>query len=140
MRRRGRECALQILYQMDLNGDLCADKVLTSENKNDAMNAYWSSFEAVKPQTREFSERLVQGVLAELLQLDKAISENSKNWKISRMDKVDLNLLRMAAFEILYCPDIPKAASINEALEIAKRFSEHDAASFINGILDNIGS
>ena len=138
MRRRGRECALQILYQMDVSGSLSAEKTLTQEDLEGALNTYWNSFETVKPKVREFSERLVKGVWEHLAQLDDAISGQSKNWKISRMDRVDLNLLRLAAYEIIYCPDIPKAAAINEALEIAKRFSEDDAASFINGILDNL--
>jgi N utilization substance protein B len=138
MRRRGRECALQILYQMDVSGSLSAEKTLTQEDLEMALNTYWHSFETVKPKVREFSERLVKGVSEHLAQLDDAISGQSKNWKISRMDRVDLNLLRLAAYEIIYCPDVPKAAAINEALEIAKRFSEDDAASFINGILDNL--
>ena len=138
MRRRGRECALQILYQMDVGGSLSAENVLSQDDLEGALQAYWNSFETVKPKAREFSERLVKGVSEHLGQLDDAISGQSKNWKVTRMDRVDLNLLRLAAYEIIFCPDIPKAATINEALEIAKRFSEHDAASFINGILDNI--
>jgi N utilization substance protein B len=123
---------------MDVSGSLSAEKTLTQEDLEGALSAYWSSFETVKPKVREFSERLVKGVSEHLTQLDDAISGQSKNWKVSRMDRVDLNLLRLAAYEIIYCPDIPKAAAINEALEIAKRFSEDDAASFINGILDNL--
>jgi len=123
---------------MDVSGSLSAEKTLTQEDLDGALSAYWSSFETVKPKVREFSERLVKGVSEHLVQLDDAISGQSKNWKVSRMDRVDLNLLRLAAYEIIYCPDIPKAAAINEALEIAKRFSEDDAASFINGILDNL--
>jgi len=123
---------------MDVSGSLSAEKTLTQEDLEVALNTYWDSFETVKPKVREFSERLVKGVSEHLAQLDDAISGQSKNWRISRMDRVDLNLLRLAAYEIIYCPDIPKAAAINEALEIAKRFSEDDAASFINGILDNL--
>ncbi len=139
MRRRGRECALQILYQLDAAGHLGADDVSPDAEIRAALDAYWESFETVKPKAREFSERLVRGVIQSLSELDELISSQSQNWKVERMDRVDLNLLRLAAYEIVYCADIPKAATINEALEIAKRFSEHDAGPFINGILDRIG-
>ena len=145
-RTRSREFALQILYQLDmqklLDGD---DKSHTSANPkwaarvSAAFDDYWASFEAVAADDKAFAERLVRGVAAELHTIDEAIATASRRWKIARMDKVDRNVLRLAAYELLRCPDIPRAASINEAIEIAKRFSGQDSAAFINGILDQLG-
>lgn len=130
MRRRSRECALQILYQLDL----------TSEpDLESAISAYWDSFDKDIPVDREFAERLVRGVVARLTDVDAVISKVSAHWKVGRMAKVDRNLIRLASYEILHCPDIPAAASINEAIELAKRFSGDGAASFVNGVLDQIG-
>ena len=138
MRRRGRHCALQILYQMDMQGRLDGASV-TPEVLGEELKRFWASFEQVDDAERDFAERLVRGVAGALEGLDTAISGASHNWKLPRMAKVDRNVLRLASYEILHCPDIPKAASINEALEIAKRFSGGgDSTGFINGILDNI--
>ncbi len=139
MRRRGRECALQLLYQLDVV------KALESRNENDddfssELSGYWNNFEAVGGEERAFAERLVAGVVKSISDLDKVITQASRNWKLPRMADVDRNLLRLAAYEILYCEDIPRAASINEAVEIAKRFSGVEAASFINGVLDQVES
>ena len=139
MRRRSRECALQILYQLDLNQELSRtppeqeDPWLTQ-----AMNAFWLCFDAEVPVDRAFTDRLVRGVVGHLAFVDDAIDAASKHWKLSRMTAVDRNLLRVAAYEILSCPDIPSSASINEALEIAKRFGGGESVAFINGILDHI--
>jgi N utilization substance protein B len=137
MRRRGRECALQILYQLDVGKDL--DAAPAGTRVEQAMHDFWLSFEAVDGEDKEFAERLVRGVTQRLLEVDKALGGVSQHWRLDRMDKVDKNLLRLAAYEILHCPDIPRAASINEAIEIAKRFSGRDSAAFVNGILDQLG-
>lgn len=92
------------------------------------------------PECRLFTERLVFGVGLELEQLDQKISEVSLNWSISRMLRVDRNILRMAVFEMLHCEDIPAKVSINEAIEIAKRFGSEESPTFINGVLDRIAS
>jgi transcription antitermination protein NusB len=136
MRRRGRECALQILYQMDLNKELAP--AAPEEHLAKAFFNYWTSFEPVAEEDRVFAERLVRGVVRELDAVDQAIANVSQHWRVGRMDKVDKNLIRLAAYEILRCPDIPRLASINEAIEIAKRFSGKESAAFINGILDQI--
>ncbi len=136
MRRRGRECALQMLYQLDVGKDLETPSGPAIEQ---AMADFWKSFEAVDGEDREFAERLVRGVAKERQALDAELAKVSQHWRVDRMDKVDKNLLRLAAYEILHCPDIPRAASINEAIEIAKRFSGRDSAAFVNGILDQLG-
>lgn len=137
MRRRGRECALQILYQLDIGKDL--DATVDSHHLGDVIASFFKSFETVSDDDRDFAERLVRGVVTELTVVDDAITKASQNWKVARMDKVDKALLRVAAYELLRCPDIPRAASINEAIEIAKRFSGKESAAFINGILDQLG-
>ena len=136
MRRKGRECALQLLYQMDMQGLLDAD--VHSDDIADAVSGFWNSFEAVEDEDRDYAERLVDGVLRELTELNKLIEGASHRWKLERMAQVDRNLLRIAAFEMHYCPDIPRSVSINEAIEVAKRFSGSESYAFINGILDNL--
>jgi len=103
-----------------------------------AIADFWGSFDKVGPDDRRFATRLVNGVIMALEELDSAIEGVSHRWKMGRMAQVDRNLLRMAAYEILYCPDIPKSATINEAIEVAKRFSGQDSFAFINGILDKL--
>lgn len=137
MRRRGRECALQILYQLDIAKDL--DAAMELPELGEAIASFFKSFESVGDDDRDFAERLVRGVVHDLADVDNAIAKASQNWKVARMDKVDKALLRVAAYELLRCPDIPRAASINEAIEIAKRFSGKESAAFINGILDQLG-
>ncbi len=135
MRRRGRESALQLIYQLDVA------RILGTQDQtalDTAIRDYWASFEPVSPDDREFAERLVRGVAADIDGVDESITNVSHNWKLDRMAKVDRSLLRLAAYELLRCPDIPRAASINEAIEIAKRFSGQESASFINGILDQL--
>lgn len=134
MRRRARECALQILYQLDVGGHLRSGDTLRPE-----LDRYWGSFEPVSPEVRAFTERLVEGVAREVVELDRILEEAANHWKLGRMAKVDRNLLRLAAFEILHCPDIPRSSSINEAIEIGKRFSTEDSGSFLNGVLDRLG-
>ena len=138
MRRRGRECALQILYQMDVNKDL--DSVQGRARVDEAVRFFWQSFENVEQDDKDFAERLVRGVIGSLDDLDAAIAKVSQNWRVVRMGTVDRSLIRVAAYEILYCPDIPRVASINEAVEIAKRFSGKESAAFVNGVLDRVGS
>ena len=112
---------------------------LSVEQVKAAVQRYWEAFEVVTPEEQAFAERLALGVAADETALDQAIGQVSLNWKMSRMDKVDRNLIRLAAYEILRCPDIPRSVSINEALEIARRYGGGDSVPFINGILDQLG-
>jgi len=90
------------------------------------------------PETREFCLRLVKGVLDHRKEIDQMIEAASSNWKIGRMAGVDRNLMRIAVYEILHCNDIPVRVSINEAVDIGKKYSTEESGAFINGILDSI--
>jgi transcription antitermination protein NusB len=127
MRRRGREIALQVLYQLDIDpGD--PQKVLA---------LHWENFQPSEP-AREFCQRLVEGVLAHRPEIDRLIEENAENWTMKRMAVVDRNIIRLATFELRHCPDIPFKVTLNEAIELAKKFGADDSGAFINGILDRI--
>lgn len=129
LRRQSREIALQVLYQMEFLPHLTADE---------ALNLYLENFE-VSPDIRDFAVELSLGVWANRKELDQLIGANSQNWKIARMAIVDKNILRIAAFEMKFLKtQIPLKVSIDEAIEIAKRFGTGDSSSFINGVLDNI--
>src|SRR3954470_13242575 len=130
-RRKARECALQMLFAADLGG--------ASVRPDDLVRSYWD--ELGEPEmdegAREFATRLAVGALAHLEELDERIRSRAEHWRISRMAVVDRNILRMAVYEFLYEPT-PRTVAINEALEIARRFSTYEATQFINGILDAI--
>ncbi len=129
VRRRAREIALQVLYQLDIvQGD-----------PQEALALYFDNFRPSE-KTREFCQRLVGGVCQERAEIDRLIEENAENWTLKRMAVVDRNILRLATFELLNCPDIPFKASLNEAIELAKKFGNDDSSAFINGILDQIHS
>lgn len=128
-RRKARECALQMLFAVDLVPT--ASDTLT-EN-------YWNELGEVgiDDKTREFSNNLVRGTLRELEKIDERIRTRAEHWRIERMAIVDRNVLRLAVYEFLF-EDTPPTVVINEALEIARRFSTFEATQFINGILDAI--
>jgi N utilization substance protein B len=126
-RRQARELALQALYALDVNHDQAGA----------GMGAFWENFEAPLD-VRVFAEELVSGFLAHHLLIDACIEGHSRNWTISRMARVDLNILRLAVYELLHRPDIPRSVTINEAIEIAKKFGTEDSPAFVNGILDEI--
>jgi N utilization substance protein B len=129
IRRRAREIALQVLYQLD-----------ASQGKaKEVLDLYWENFEPSQ-KAREFCWRLVEGVCQNQGQIDRLIEENSEHWTFKRMAMVDRNILRLAAFELLQCPDIPFKATLNEAIELAKKFGADDSGAFINGLLDKIHS
>ena len=129
-RTKAREYALQSLYLMDLTGD----------KPEEALENFWLS-QADKEsdgEVREFTNGLVQGVARYLAVVDEGISKYATNWQLKRMAVVDRNILRMAAYELLYCKDIPAKVSINEAVNLAKKFSGIEAGKFVNGVLDKI--
>ena len=126
-RRRSRELALQALFQLDFNRN----------NSLDAVELFCKNFEVPKS-VRPFFFRLVEGVLQHKDEIDQFIERFSNNWKISRMSRVDRNIMRIAVFEILYCDDIPFKVSINEAVDLGKRYGTEESGAFINGILDSI--
>jgi N utilization substance protein B len=130
LRRKARECALQMLFAADISGAVRADALV---------RAYWE--ELGEPEmdeaAREFATRLALGALAHVEELDERIRSRAEHWRISRMAVVDRNVLRLAVYEFLHEPT-PRTVAINEALEIARRFSTYEATQFINGILDAI--
>jgi N utilization substance protein B len=128
-RRKARECALQMLFAADV-AEIPADDVVRS---------YWAELgESDLDETaREFATRLAARTLSNLELLDERIRSRAEHWRISRMAVVDRNILRLAVYEFLYEPT-PRTVAINEALEIARRFSTYEATQFINGILDAI--
>lgn len=129
IRRKARECALQLLYQLEIG----------SVNSERALNEYWQQFEeAVDANVKDFSTNLVSGAWEKKEEIDAVIASYSTNWKINRIASVDKNILRMAIYELLYCDDIPAKVTLNEAVEIAKKFGTAESSAFVNGILDNV--
>lgn len=126
-RRKGRELALQALYQIEITGDPSAG----------AVDLFLRHFEGT-PKAKEFARRLVSGVVSQRPAIDQAIEQSTENWKLARLAKVDLVILRMATYELVFCPDIPSPVSLDEAIEIGKRFGSADSATFINGVLDHV--
>ena len=129
-RRKARECALQMLFAADIGGGERADALVRD---------YWEQLGEpdVDEGAREFATRLAAGALSHLSELDERIRSRAEHWRISRMAVVDRNILRMAVYEFLHEPT-PRTVAINEALEIARRFSTYEATQFINGTLDAI--
>jgi N utilization substance protein B len=128
-RRKARVCALQMLFQYDI----------ARPRLDDLASTYWEAFgEDVSDVPRDFSNNLAMGAIAHLNEIDDLIIKRAENWRIKRMAVVDRNILRLAIYEFLYEADTPKTVIINEALEIARRFSTFEATQFINGILDAI--
>ena len=128
-RRKARECALQMLFAADF-----AEAV-----PEEVLKTYWVELgdSDVEETAREFATRLAAGTLSRLEILDERIRSRAEHWRIPRMAIVDRNILRLAVYEFLYEPT-PRTVAINEALEIARRFSTYEATQFINGILDAI--
>ncbi len=126
-RRHSRVIAMQMLYQIHL----------TAEPVQLVIKQFWLNRE-ISVELRPFTQQLVEGTTSNLETIDAELQVTSKNWKLHRMPIVDLSILRMAVYEILFLDDIDAATSINEAIEIAKSFSTSNSPKFINGVLDNI--
>lgn len=124
-RREARESTLQILFQLEFN-DSDTDEVFRS---------FWKEKKASKD-VKDYCRWLIKGITSQQEIIDRHIQSVSKRWRLSRMPIVDRNILRMAVFELLYEEDVAPAVVINEAIEIAKKFSGEEAAIFINGVLD----
>jgi N utilization substance protein B len=131
-RRRAREVALQLLYGWELTKAV-PDEVLTSFWKIEDQPA-----DELAPQGRLFAERLFRGTIEHLSEIDPLIEANAQNWRLSRMAVMDRLILRMAVFELAHDRENPPHVVIDEALELARTFSEADAIRFINGVLDAI--
>jgi transcription antitermination factor NusB len=131
-RSQSREFALQILYQIDI----------TRESSDQVWDSFWTTSDETDADeaVKDFARNLVKGVADNLSAIDLKISQYAKNWELERMAVVDRNILRLGAYEILFCRDIPPKVSINEAVELAKKYSDVQAGKFVNGILDKIKS
>ncbi len=142
-RRQGRELAIKLLFSL-FEGESTLDQLL---------DTFWSSFRfcndilgepldevelPIKQEIRVFTEELVRGVADNREQLDQIIDEFSTNWSLDRMAKVDLAILRMAAFELLFQPQTPTSVVINEAVEVGKRYGTRETPAFVNGLLDKV--
>ena len=127
-RRKSRELAMQMLFQGDVG----------KQSPEQVQATFWKSVDAVEPEVRGFAEDLFRSSLAHQDQIDEMISANSRHWRIERMPAVDRNLLRMAVGEMLGFKGTPFPIVINEALEIARRYSAPESINFLNGILDAI--
>jgi N utilization substance protein B len=130
MRRRtqARECALKVLYQIEM----------TKDNYEDSLKIFWEREPQAEETIKKFAGQLVEGVTKNIKEIDTTISKYATNWQINRMAVIDRNILRIATFEILYLDDIPPKVSINEAVDIAKKYGDTDSSKFVNGILDKI--
>lgn len=129
-RRKARECALQILYSLDVNSGLTVDQ---------ALSAFWRGFEDEKdPSVIGFAEALVRGTMRHREAIDEVIQRSSRNWRLERMARVDRNILRLATYELMYEREVPAKVVINEAIEVAKRYGTAESAAFVNGLLDRI--
>jgi N utilization substance protein B len=127
-RRKSRELAMQALFYMDMN---------SNGSKELLLERFCANFSLSK-KARPFFLKLVNGVLQTKSELDSIIENFSDHWKIGRMACVDRNIIRIAVYELMYCRDIPSKVSINEAVDIGKRFGTEESGAFINGILDSI--
>lgn len=128
-RRTGRERALQALYQIDLAGTEPA-AALTA--------AFAADDQRTEQATQEFAQRLVKGVVAHLAELDALVQKHSLNWRVERMSKIDRNVLRLAAFELVHEAETPGRVVLNEATELGKQYGSEESSAFINAILDKI--
>ena len=125
-RRKSREYALQLLYAREV----------TSWKIEDISPLFWKD-RSVSPQTREYADSIVSGVIKHAVSIDTSIEQNSRNWKIARMSYIDRNILRIAVYEFMY-EDSPPVVVINEAIEVAKRYGDGESGQFVNGVLDAI--
>ena len=133
-RRTARERALQALYELDVQATV---------SPTDALEQAWSASDDEGPRedgAHAFALELVEGVRRELPAIDTLIESHSTNWRLDRMPRIDRNVLRLGVFELKYRPDIPRKVTLNEAVELGKKFGSEDSSAFINGLLDKVAS
>lgn len=129
-RTKAREFALQILYQLDI----------TDDTPGVALGVFWQALaeENISQEIKDFTEQLVRGVIQNLTTINAKIAKYATNWQLQRMAVVDRNILRLGCYELAFRDDIPPKVSINEAVDIAKKYSGGEAGKFVNAILDKI--
>jgi len=153
-RRKAREVALQVLYELDMTGTDVKEAVSLFWSHftapEEVFEPFWDYFDnpedarkqgikksfAVSSEAKLFSILLIEGAWIKRHEIDRVISDCSEHWSISRMSKVDRSILRMAVYELLYCDDIPPKVTLNEAIDLGKTYGSENSGSFINGILD----
>ena len=128
-RSSGRESALQMLFAMEAGGG-SAERVIA---------AYWRETPG-DPEGREYADQVMRGVAGELTAVDEAIRKASTNWRLERMARVDRNVLRLGAWELMRSADVPRAVILDESVELAKRFGSEDSGAFVNGVLDRVAT
>lgn len=133
LRRKARELTLQFFYGHDIQ----ERPVAAEAELHEEVEAFYSCF-PTDQKARIYAEQLIKGICTRQEEIDQALADCSHHWRVERMALVDRNILRIAAYELLYSEDVPATVAINEALEIAKRYAETESISFINGILDNL--
>lgn len=129
VRRKGREFALQVLYQGDMSG----------ESPEQVLRSFAQSFDH-SPKAREFGETLVRGVLSQRDAIDASIAAASEHWRLERLSRVDANVIRIAVYEMTNPPGLPIEIAINEAIEVARKFGTAESAGFVNGVLDQVAA
>ena len=129
VRRKGRELALQVLYQLEMSG----------EGTERALESFAESFEH-SPKARAFGAALARGVLAQREQIDAQIAAASEHWRLERLSRVDANVIRIAVYEMTTPPALPIEIAINEAVEVARKFGTAESAAFVNGVLDEVAA
>lgn len=128
-RTQSRECALQILYQHEMNPEPVAE----------ILKKFWSQQEgSFSEEVRAFAEKLACGVLEYQPEIDRVLERYADNWELSRMAMIDRNVMRLGTYELLYVADVPPKVTLNEAVNLAKKFSQEESGKFVNGILDKI--
>lgn len=128
-RRKSREMALQMLFQSDMG----------KQNEDHVRKTFWAERSTVDQETREFTDDLFRVAHDRSREIDDLIQKHTEHWRIDRMSAVDRNLLRLSVAEFLGFPKTPRAIVINEALDIAHRYSSPESVQFINGVLDSVG-
>ena len=126
LRHKGRELALQVLFQWDIH-----------HGTSGWLAEFWKQ-NAVSSDAQHFAEILIEGVISCVAELDALIGRYAENWTVSRMAVIDRNVLRTAAYEFVHLPDVPARVTLNEAIEIVKRFGDAQSGAFVNGVLDRM--
>jgi len=134
LRRKSRECALQFLFRHEFQQLPCDPDTIESQLRD-----FQEHFEVSK-KTLPYAAGLLSGICSRWEEIDTLVATHSQHWRIERMSVVDRNILRIAVYEMRFSGEVPSQVAINEALEIAKRYSTEDSVSFLNGILDAIGA
>ena len=130
-RTKARELALQLLYELDIR----------KESLDSLLSDFWERAfgnKSAEEEVRAFATQLAEGAAEHLEEIDKIISSYAQNWQLKRMAVIDRNIIRMGCFELLFLKDIPPKVSINEAVELAKKYGDIESSKFVNGILDRV--